>query len=59
MKPKPPAIGSRWKFRGLEEPTLFEVVLANGSSVRYRTVGVAEADTIRTLADFLANFEPA
>jgi hypothetical protein len=57
--PKLPAVGSLWKFRSLEEPVLFEVVIATERQIFYRTAGNKEEDaSSRPLADFLENFVP-
>jgi hypothetical protein len=46
-----------WRFKGLEEETLFFVMDVLDGNVHYKTFGVPEENTIRPVADFLENFE--
>jgi hypothetical protein len=53
------SIGSLWKFRGLEDPVLFEVVAVTGDRVFYRTAGdSSEEATDRSVSNFSENFIP-
>lgn len=53
--------GSLWRFRGLDQPTIFKVESVQRGlhgEVRYITDGVAEEPTRRKRAEFLQHFEP-
>lgn len=57
--PKLPTVGSLWKFRGLEEPILFEVIIVTDRQVFYRTAGNRhEEASSRPIGDFVENFVP-